>query len=436
MDEVQIAWFDERAGGRGPFSRGEEKEWVVNIEEVKKPIGPEKGKITVDVKDGNLEDPNLDPIIKIMNVFGKAYSLYATDYIPSGRPEGRVSQKTLREYEFIGKGNEGEARGQRDKDYFTPAYGPWAARRVFEKWEDGVNSILEDKWYRKVLANVNYVSQAERETGMEQIEQSPEKSSGITLLRFITEMLTLKGTFKENKRTMMLKYFNADLKEGEAEKGPRNKNPIKNVKDLKTDEPFFSNISQYESERGGNFPVLGAANRIKPGYFYRVKCKVDSDEKIYILWAFYNANNIILFRAHESEARTPEEAFISKRFVDRTLGYKTTQIIPRSAQFRREKDVFIIGMKSNQVQNFKKGGQVDIWQVKNERRIDARDFESKIWVINNNNDAIQIMVVPQLVSDTGARTKPVEVAWSERFKAEKDNKIEDNEINDLKNKMT
>ena len=41
---------------------------------------------------------NPDPIIAIIRVFSRAHDLYYTDYIPSGRTGGKVSNKTMRDY--------------------------------------------------------------------------------------------------------------------------------------------------------------------------------------------------------------------------------------------------------------------------------------------------------------------------------------------------
>ena len=430
-DFVQIAWFKF-------FEEGEEKEWVVNVEEIKKPIGPEKEKIEINVEPGNVEDPKLDPIIRIMNIFGQAYRLYATDFIPSGRPEGRVSQRTLREYEYMGKGEASVGRGGRGDDYMLPGYGPWAARKVFDKWEDGVNSILEDKWYRKVLANIFYVSQAEKTTNTRQIEQSPEKSSGITLLRFITELLTFQGTFKEAKRTLMLKYFNADIKETTDELKNKGLGPKVSKDDIeKPDEPVFVKIGNYNNNKGTNPEVTGT--KVKVGYFYRIKMKVDGVEKFYLLWTSLKTTGTrgyVVFRAQETAANVAtEESFISVRFSEPNFKYKKSKLVPPLKNVP-SKDIFLIAIKADDLRKFKPSSSLDIhiWRNIDDIRQTESNYQFKAGA--EIKAEFEIMVVSELNTNNQAVFKPVEIDWNPTYKATKDSAIKDNEKQEIQNKIS
>ena len=430
LDKVEIAWFVESAGGKGPFKKGEEKEWVVEEEEVKEPIGPEKGKIVVQLPEGELEDsPKIDPIITILNIFGKAYSLYATDYIPSGRPEGRVSQRTLLEYKYIGKDNEGSARGPKKSDYFTPDYGPWAAKRIFDKWNDGVMSILENPDYRKILANVEYVSMAEKETGTEQAEQSPEKSSGITLLRFITEMLTLKGTFEDNKRTLMLKYFNADLKSGDDFK-PRNNGPKISKSDAApSDEPFFIPVKRYLGNSGSNAKNVIGWDFIKSDYFYLLKVQQGSNIKFMILWSFVKDGNTILFRMQESTDKTKFlESMIHTRFAEPNFTYKMKNLqdgrvdrnLKMPLKLDKTKQVNVLGFKRDQAKSFQVGKDIKFYIKKNDAEVETSAFTPETYKILE----IYVMITTEPSADQKSVVyKPVEVNWKEAYKSTNDRKL-------------
>lgn len=132
----------------------------------------------------------VDPIVRIANIFGDAYKLFMVEQIPSGRPNGRVSQKTWREYKYLGKGT-GDWTPDRGPN------GPFAAKAIFKKWEKGVMSIIEDQKLRKIFANPNL-----------SINGNP--GAGQTLFTFMNDMLeddALKD-YDGARRRLLLKYFN------------------------------------------------------------------------------------------------------------------------------------------------------------------------------------------------------------------------------------
>ena len=192
-DEVKTEWSKE-------FKEGDEKEWTVDEKEVK-----QLQKETDVLKDKVVEvkaDPYVDQIILIIRIFEKAYRLYATEVIPSGRPNGRISQKTFREYEYIG--------GKGEVPTWTadagPSGGPWAAKLPYQKWQDGVMKILEEPKYRKVLANIKFVSTAESST--DTTIKNP--GSGRTLFTFINDLLAGEGTFRSVRKKILDDYFTTD----------------------------------------------------------------------------------------------------------------------------------------------------------------------------------------------------------------------------------
>lgn len=200
-DEVVKAWYQF-------FEEDEEKEWTIDEKKAKelqeqtdnigeKPFPVDEGK-------------QRDNIIRIINLFGKAYRLYATDVIPSGRPEGRISQKTFREYTYIGDASSVPAWTYDA----SPGYGPWAAKVVFEKWENGIMKILEDPKYRKILANARFLpkgvgEKGSGETGEGRTEGAVEKAvrAGRSLLDFINDLLSGEGEFRKTRKKIIREYF-------------------------------------------------------------------------------------------------------------------------------------------------------------------------------------------------------------------------------------
>jgi hypothetical protein len=186
-DIVKTEWYKE-------FKEGEEKEWKIEEKTVKEL--QKKTEATVN-KEFSIDPENhMDSIIKIVNIFGKAYKLYAVEVIPSGRPNGRISQKTFRQYTFIGNSDK---QPEWSKDT-GPSSGPWASNSTFEKWENGIMKILEDTKYRKVLANAKFKNKGPNQ----------KAGSGKTLFKFINDMLGEGGkdrNFRSKRHRLMTEYF-------------------------------------------------------------------------------------------------------------------------------------------------------------------------------------------------------------------------------------
>jgi hypothetical protein len=102
-----------------------------------------------------------DAMVRLFNLLTVAYRLFATDYIPSGRPGGRVSMKTFQEYEKLGGGpSKGRDAGSTLKDAggeaVIPDFGPWAKKIVYRKFQTFVNRLLQDQKLRKIFSNINF----------------------------------------------------------------------------------------------------------------------------------------------------------------------------------------------------------------------------------------------------------------------------------------
>ena len=161
-----------------------------------------------------------DPLIAIVRVCRKAHNTYFTDLIPSGRKDGMVSNKTFREYIFLGGSN------TRPDPNRLNGEGPWAVKSIWEKWTDGVTKILEDQQYRKILSNVEFIVPGaedvfnpkkneskiyEAETGnrLDDGELTKGSKHGTIILDFLSEMIDKESVrdFEGSRKKLMKKYF-------------------------------------------------------------------------------------------------------------------------------------------------------------------------------------------------------------------------------------
>jgi len=187
-DKVQVAWSNN-------FKKGEENEWRLNMDQANK-VAADIDKNTKPLTDDELRekiknDNTKDPILRISDLFGKAYRCYATKNIPSNRPGGRVSPQTFREYKYIG---DGEAPS------YSPEIGPngpWANIRVFNNFTDKISDLIENTKYRKIF-NAGAINRTDG-----------KPTSGNVLLEFIRNMIdenTLKS-YEKNRSKLLNKYF-------------------------------------------------------------------------------------------------------------------------------------------------------------------------------------------------------------------------------------
>jgi hypothetical protein len=210
-----------------------------------------------------------DPIVSISRIFGEAHQLYFTDVIPSGRPNGRVSQKTFREYYKLGTSPAKWDDGQAPE-------GPFAVKSIFNKWKTGVEKLLMNQEYRKILANVKFVVPGAEdkfndnfntkifEAEKEGVEISKTASQGQILFDFINSMLDKKklDDFDTLRSNLMSKYFGINLtsKDKTPESTPPNTPPTKtNI------EP---NVAYFKVLESGNEKI-----DIKKSKFYAIPIK-------------------------------------------------------------------------------------------------------------------------------------------------------------------
>jgi hypothetical protein len=301
-DDVKTAW-------REQFTEEEEKKYKIDekgARELQNAVSGEKA-ATIDVSD----PAQYDRILEITKIFGRAYKMYAVDDIPSGRPEARISQKTFREYEFIGKGE----RPKWTEDA-GPDYGPWAVRATYEKWQDGVMDILQDTKYRKILANSKF-----KNAGPNQ-----EEGSGLTLFTFINDMLNEGGdyeNFRQRRRALLNKYFGGDSGgiEEKSGDGEPDQNPTIPNGELGT--PGEVNFLQTKR----SFKV--ADFKGKKSYlstFFKVKGK-GVEIKNYIIFvngypkpSDVGGKNVIAIKLQISDASRVKESLITSYLSDKLTG--------------------------------------------------------------------------------------------------------------------
>lgn len=443
-DGIRIAWFKY-------FSKGEEKKWAYDPEEVANyETRIEKGPMDMYVNKGqkntnesfillekeNIDSPKEDPIMKIIDIFGRAYNLYATDYIPSGRPGGRVSQKTLREYQFIGSGkSEARADASREGDYYTPSRGPWANTKVFEKWKSLVNKVIQNPVYRTVLANINFVSDAEkiasksgRDTQQEygKVADSEfnrvSKGSGISLMEFINKMISLQGEFKDAANALTRKYFNIEWIE-------------------KNDYPGNKPRSDKEADKDDEKPYFtpNGSDKLKEGAFYVFKVsykKGGTDTtKYWVVWVWQfgggNSNKKRVIRVHESDdINTIREAFIASFFNENDMDLVRSGAMPTTPRVGKDsnKEVFLIVTKSDISFDARTYGGNDIlkinwdvngqkWDINSHETLKLKNVSIKNILCTNEKDG-------KRVPDT-----PVIKNWEATKKAANDHEITSLDLN-------
>ena len=304
-DRVKKSW-------RNEFSEEEEKKYNVDPTEAKrlqKSINEEE-KVNIDVKNPD----QYDRILRIVELFGKAYKMYAVDVIPSGRPNGRISQKTFRDYEYIGKDGSSTPTWQEGQ---TPGYGPWAARITYEKWQDGIMGILQDTKYRSVLANSEFVNAGPNQ----------EKGSGLTLFSFMNDMLNEGGAysnFRQRRHALLTKYFGGSSDKVEKASGDGDEG-VGNIKPEDAGTPNEASFYLLNLLKSGNYievsNLKGDKNDYKQSIFLVKGKSGGSNEQLIIYVVAYteriNNRKLVIIKAHKQPVGEIKQSLISKYLSNR-----------------------------------------------------------------------------------------------------------------------
>ena len=168
-------------------------------EDVQNKICPDKSKIEEIKKTGKRSGGNYvitttDPIISIIRLFQRAYRLHTPGSIPSGRTGGKVSISVFNEYEYMGSGSGGDAT--------APGGGPYRNRKLFDKWQAGVDSILADTKYRPLFSE-NTVFEFEGSAG----KGDSVSKGGKILARFMNKLLDDNEMYKGGEGGALFKVY-------------------------------------------------------------------------------------------------------------------------------------------------------------------------------------------------------------------------------------
>lgn len=149
-----------------------------------------------------------DLFIYFVRLLRRAFDLFATQGIKSGRPGGIVSPSVYREYIKMGTGKDETGRGTSGggKDaggnYVKPDIDTYYAnKRIYNVFADGIADIIGDQRFRRIFANINFQFQGTEDKF--NVQRQREGYSGNTLMNFnqffIYESGTTKGSTGDDK---------------------------------------------------------------------------------------------------------------------------------------------------------------------------------------------------------------------------------------------
>ena len=176
------------------FKKGEENDWKLDEDEAKRAQHQfENAKFQINLVD----EDGKDRIVKICNLFGKAYRCFAFPIIPSGRPNNIISNKTYQEYTYIGAGTPGVP----SKDS-GPGFGPWASKSVLNRFTNDISKFIEEDKYKKIFNR-----------GTIKVTNGRDMKGNV-LLEFMRDMIdeTELKSYDQNRSKLLNKYFDLPAK--------------------------------------------------------------------------------------------------------------------------------------------------------------------------------------------------------------------------------
>lgn len=187
--------------------------WVIEKTEV------EKIKRNVEESSNTINEFGYDHILEIVKLFNKAYKIYTTPTIPSGREGGKVSNKTFREYTYLGTSSSASPSG--------PGYGPWRNNKVFDRFEDAIQDIKKSDEYKPIFS---------AETNVVLGDGTVKKGGGKILLKFIEDLLDGDNLYKTGaQKKFMEKYFNLKVESKDIGNNRKDTKDDKSASDLADD---------------------------------------------------------------------------------------------------------------------------------------------------------------------------------------------------------
>ena len=137
----------------------------------------------------------IDPIMEIVRIFNRAYKIHTTQTIPGARSGGRVTNRKMGEYTYLGKNS--EPRTNDKGSGFSAGIGPYRNNVLFDKWENAVTAIIADSKYQVLFNEKTSIKVGDADT-----------RDGKILLRFINEMLDGDNLYKSGAQSkFIIDYF-------------------------------------------------------------------------------------------------------------------------------------------------------------------------------------------------------------------------------------
>jgi hypothetical protein len=332
-----------------------------------------------------------DPIMEVVRLFNRAYRLHTVNTIPSGRSGGKVSNKTFREYDNVGR----EGYGTPD----NPGYGPYRNKVIFSKWENAVLDILSNSKYRAIF---------DKNTTIKVGDSEPKSGFGPKFKSFMNDMLYGDNQqYGKNQHKFIEEYFeikNVEPKETSflgSNDSEFNSNISKNVRPTKQLE--FKEVDVFELKNGKIFKILykdddnnekstyGYVYSDNPNNFYiklgcntlffrkyipstdniKTKLKIESDDIFFVNLKDNKLNKGVDYKLYDS-------LNISKYTSDETIELKNIKIKPiKISVLKDEEDDYII---ENPVSYYSKKDSENNW--------------IKIYntIINDKSDALSALI--------------------------------------------
>lgn len=165
--------------------------WVVNKTEIDK-ISKNVDKIGEDQKSVVID--GIDPIIRIVKLFNRAYKLHTSSVIPGGRSDSKVDRATYAEYDAFG-----------GDTVSATADGPYRNKKIFNIWENAVLDIMAERKYQPIF---------DADTKIRVGDKMYDKV-GVALRQFMTDMLDGEKLYSGGKagegagaqKAFLAKYF-------------------------------------------------------------------------------------------------------------------------------------------------------------------------------------------------------------------------------------
>lgn len=200
----------------------------------------EKLKKETESKKKDIKNITTDNIIEIVKLFNKAYKTYTTNNIPSGRSNGKVSNKTFNKYTNLGGSNGTPS---------NPGYGPWRNDKMFSKFESGVMDIIKDENYKKIF---------HKDTPMIMGDGTKKKGGGKILFEFINKMLSGDRYYKDDiQRNLLNDYFGITPKKSEIDETEKGKLSSSQLAKKVKEKPIleFKKISDFLIKQGSVYVI-------------------------------------------------------------------------------------------------------------------------------------------------------------------------------------